>query len=155
MENNTLDLTDRASFSFWTPVTIRFSDQDPLGHVNNVAYAAYIEAARTMFLGGLLNPEENPGIDFVLARVVINYVKETHYPGTVDVGGRMVKLGTKSVTSGYGAFVGDQCVATSESVNVFYSPLKHKTIAIPDSVRANLEADPMRQNNQRGYVRGY
>ena len=110
MENHTLDLKDRASFRFWTPVTIRFSDQDPLGHVNNVAYAAYIEAARTMFLGGLLNPDDNPGIDYVLARVVIDYVKETHYPGTVDVGGRVTTVGTKSITSGYGVFVGDQCI---------------------------------------------
>ena len=39
MSNNEtgVDLTDRANFSHWTPVTIRFSDQDPLGHVNNVA----------------------------------------------------------------------------------------------------------------------
>jgi acyl-CoA thioester hydrolase len=155
MENHTLDLKDRASFRFWTPVTIRFSDQDPLGHVNNVAYAAYIEAARTMFLGGLLNPDDNPGIDYVLARVVIDYVKETHYPGTVDVGGRVTTVGTKSITSGYGVFVGDQCVATSESVNVFFSLQERKTIAIPDNVRADLESDPMREHNQRGYRRGY
>lgn len=155
MENDTLDFKDRTSFRFWTPVTIRFSDQDPLGHVNNVAYAAYIEAARTMFLGGLLDPDENPGIDFILARVVIDYIKETHYPGTVDVGGRVLKLGTKSITTGYGVFVGDDCVATSESVNVFFSATERKTVAIPDRVRANLEADPMQEHNNRGYVRGY
>ena len=51
--NDAVDLTNRDSFRHWTPVTIRFSDQDPLQHVNNVAYAAYFEAARTMFLGGL------------------------------------------------------------------------------------------------------
>jgi acyl-CoA thioester hydrolase len=108
-----------------------------------------------MFLGGLLNPDDNPGIDYVLARVVIDYVKETHYPGTVDVGGRVTKVGTKSITSGYGVFVGDQCVATSESVNVFFSLRERKTIAIPDNVRADLESDPMREHNQRGYRRGY
>jgi len=155
MKNDTLDLKDRTSFRFWTPVTIRFSDQDPLGHVNNVSYAAYIEAARTMFLGGLLDPEENTGIDFILARVVIDYIKETHYPGTVDVGGRVIKLGTKSITTGYGVFVGDECVATNESVNVFFSTTERKTVAIPDSVRANLEADPMQEHNKRGYNRGY
>ena len=155
MENDTLDLKDRTSFRFWTPVTIRFSDQDPLGHVNNVAYAAYVEAARTMFLGGLLDPVENPGIDFILARVVIDYIKETHYPGTVDVGGRVLRLGTKSISTGYGVFAGDECVATCESVNVFFSANERKTVAIPTTVRANLEADPMQENNTRGYVRGY
>ena len=31
-------LTNRASFMHWTHVPIRFSDQDSLGHVNNVAF---------------------------------------------------------------------------------------------------------------------
>lgn len=150
-----VDLTKKDSFRHWTPVTVRFSDQDPLQHVNNVAYAAYFEAARTMFLGGLLNAEENVGIDFILARVVIDYLKETHYPNTVHVGTRVSKLGTKSITTGYGCFVGDDCVATSESVNVFFSTIERKSVAIPDAVRANLEADPMQEHNKSGYSRNY
>jgi acyl-CoA thioester hydrolase len=45
-----IDLTVLETFSRWTPVTIRYSDQDGMGHVNNVAFAAYVEAARTMVL---------------------------------------------------------------------------------------------------------
>ena len=131
------------------------TDQDPLQHVNNVAYAAYFEAARTMFLGGLLNSEENEGIDFVLARLVIDFVKETHYPNTVDVGARLSKIGTKSITTGYGCFVGNECVATSESVNVFFSTVERKSVTIPDAVRANLEADPMQERNKSGYSRNH
>jgi acyl-CoA thioester hydrolase len=153
--NDVVDLTNKDSFRHWTPVTIRFSDQDPLQHVNNVAYAAYFEASRTMFLGGLLDAGENVGIDFILARVVIDFVKETHYPNTVDVGARVHKLGTKSITTGYGCFVGDECVATSESVNVFFSTIERKTVTIPDSVRANLLADPMQEHNKRGYGRNH
>jgi len=150
-----VNLNERASFRHWTPVTVRFSDQDPLNHVNNVAYAAYVEAARTMFLGGLLDPEEHKGIDFILARVVIDYLKETYYPNTIDVGARVIKLGTKSITTGYGCFVDEDCVATSEAVNVFFSMAERKTIAIPDSVRATLDADPMQEHNDTGYVRNY
>ena len=40
----TTDLTRRDAFDHWTPVTLRFSDQDSLGHVNNVAYAAFVAA---------------------------------------------------------------------------------------------------------------
>ena len=53
-DRQAIDLTDRASFSHWTPVSIRFSDQDPLGHVNNVALAAYVEAGRTMLIDQFL-----------------------------------------------------------------------------------------------------
>ena len=75
-----VDLTSKESFHFWTPVSSRFSDQDPLGHINNVAYAAYIEAGRTMFIGGLLDAKKHPDIDFVLASVTIDYIKEAYYP---------------------------------------------------------------------------
>jgi len=153
--NDEVDLTSRDSFRHWTSVTVRFSDQDPLQHVNNVAYAAYVEAARTMFLGGLLNPDEKAGIDFVLARVVIDFIKETYYPNIIEVGTRVSKLGTKSITTGYGCFVGEECVATSESVNVFFSTVERKTVAIPASVRASLEADPMQEHNKSGYARNH
>jgi len=131
-----VDLTTRDSFRFWTPVTIRFSDQDPLGHVNNVAFAAYIEAARTMLIGGLIDGQAHPGIDFVLASVTIDYRKEIHYPGTVDVGARVLKLGSKSITTGYGVFLDDLCTATSSSVNVFFSVPERRTVEIPADVRA-------------------
>ena len=153
--NDVVDLTNKDNFRHWTPVTIRFSDQDPLQHVNNVAYATYFEAARTMFLGGLLDADDRAGIDFILARLVIDYLKETHYPNTVDVGARVIKLGTKSITTGYGCFVGDECVATSESVNVFFSTLERKSVAIPDAVRMNLEADPMQEHRKIGYRRNH
>lgn len=153
--SDVFDLTSKDSFRHWTPVTVRFSDQDPLQHVNNVAYATYFEAARTMFLGGLLNTDESVEIDFILVRLVIDFVKETHYPNTVHVGTRVIKLGTKSITTGYGCFVGDDCVATSESVNVFFSTVERKSVAIPDAVRTNLEADPMQEYNNSGYSRNH
>lgn len=136
-------LADRASFAFWTPVTIRYSDQDAMGHVNNCAYAAYTEAGRTMFLGGLLDPEAHPGIDFILASVKIDYLKEMHYPGTVEVGTRILKLGNKSMTIGTGMFRDGAAVATAVSVNIFLDTETRQTAPIPEDIRAVLEADSM------------
>lgn len=141
------------SYRFWTPVTIRFSDQDPLGHVNNCAYAAYIEAARTMLLGHLLDEDSPPEIDFSLVNLNINYLKEMRYPGTVDVGGRILKLGNKSITTGFGVFLGDDCVATSTSINVFFSTTKRISMPIPDDVRIRLTNDPMLENLNGNYTR--
>lgn len=141
MQDAAFDLTDRSGYRHFTPVTIRFSDQDSMGHVNNVSFAAYVEAARTMLIGGLLADFDHPGLDFILARVVIDYRRELHYPGTVDVGARLTRLGRKSLTSGYGIFLGDQCVATAESVNVFYDMNTRTSVAPPADVRAALEAE--------------
>lgn len=135
MSSGEFDLTTRATFNHFTPVTLRFSDQDNMGHVNNVAFAAYIEAARTMLIQGLLNQLNHPDLDFILARVVIDYKRELHFPGTVDVGARLIKLGSKSLTSGYGVFLGNTCVATAESVNVFYDMAMRKSVVPPEDVK--------------------
>ena len=140
-----IDRTNYESFRFWTPVTIRYSDQDSMGHVNNCAYAAYAEAGRTMFLGGLLDFEMHPSIDFILASVKIDYLKEIYYPGSVNIGTRILKLGTKSMTLGTGMFLTGEAVAIAESVNLFFDMRIRKTIPIPDDIRAQLEADPMQE----------
>ena len=45
---------EASQFRHWTPITIRFSDQDSVGHVNNVSYAAYFEAGRIDFMSRVL-----------------------------------------------------------------------------------------------------
>ncbi|MEX0695036.1 MAG: thioesterase family protein [Rhodospirillales bacterium] len=138
MAAHNFDLTSRDSFTDFTQVTIRFSDQDSMGHVNNVSFGAYIEACRTMLVQGLLNQFDHPGLDYILARVAIDYKRELHYPGTVDVGGRLIRLGAKSLTSGYGVFSGDVCVATAESVNVFYDMKTRTSVVPPADVQAAI-----------------
>lgn len=137
--DNPVDLTIRASFNHWTSVTIRFSDQDPLGHVNNVAVGAYVEASRTILIHDALLPDKYPDLNFALVHLEIDYRAEFRYPGIVDVGGRINRLGTKSFATSYGLFVGDLCVATAGSVNVFFDTAKRAGVEPPADVRAMLE----------------
>lgn len=137
-----IDLKDRASYTHWTPVHIRFADMDILRHVNNVALAEYFEASRTAFVYDVI---ALAGVDqsneFVLARVVIDFHRELHYPGSVDVGARLTRVGNKSMTTGYGIFQGETCYAISEAVNVFYDLATRRTMAPAPSVRALLEKE--------------
>lgn len=134
-----IDLTKHESFKNFYPVTIRFSDQDSMGHVNNVSFAQYVEVGRTMLIQSVIEKFGHEGLDFILANVSINYLKEVHYPGTIDVGARITRIGSKSLTSGYGLFQGDDCVATSTSVNVFYDMRTRKSTPPPDDVRREVE----------------
>ena len=136
-----VNLRDRKSFRHFTPVTIRFCDQDSMDHVNNVAFTAYVEAARCDYILAVLGRFHYPTLDFVLARHTIEYLAELHYPGTVDVGARVLKVGTKSLTSGYGVFLGDTCMANSICVNVFYDMQTRTSVAPPDDVRDAFRAE--------------
>ena len=136
-----VDLSKPETFRHWTLVTLRFSDQDPYGHVNNVAYAAYAEQGRVAYFTELLARAGRADIDFVLASVKIDYLREMRFPGTVEVGTRLLAIGNKSVTSGVGMFKDGAGVATAESVNVFFDTGSGETIAIPDDVRSLLQKE--------------
>jgi len=143
MDAHNFDLTRRDTFEDFAPVVIRFSDQDSMGHVNNVSIAAYIEAGRTMLLESFLNQFDHPGLDYILARVAIDYRRELNYPGSVDVGARVIRLGSKSLTAGYGVFQGDICYATAECVNVFYDMNTRRSVLPPKDVQQAIQQKVM------------
>lgn len=136
-----LDISrDKADYSIWTPVTTRYSDQDPMRHINNVAVFAYLESGRTALLREMLGPEHIHSNGMVLANVNVDYVHEMTFPGTVDVGAKLVRLGNRSLTAHFAIFQGETCCAISESTNVFFDPETRKSCEPKAEMRAALEA---------------
>lgn len=138
------NVRERASYKIWTSHTIRYNDQDALGHVNNAVYSTFFEAGRTDFIKPMLDEiaDETTTLDFVLARITIDFLKELSYPGSVDIGTRVLRLGTKSMTFANAVFKGgtDECAATCEAVLVFFD-LEHRTsVKPPAKLRAMLKA---------------
>jgi len=137
---DTPDLTDIAGYASFEPVSLRYSDEDSMGHVNNVAYAAFFEAGRMGLFTHLLAGLGDQKFNFVLAHIGIDYLREMRFPGTVQVGGRLLKVGTKSITTGYGAFLNGVCHATSVSVNVYFDPETRLSRPFPGDFREALIA---------------
>lgn len=136
-DSTALDLSDPGIYRDWVDDTIRFSDQDSGGHVNNVSYAYYVEGGRVAFKRGhALEP--HTGERFVVARVALDFRRETHYPGTVRVGTRVIRVGGKSFTLGHGVFRDGTCLCTAESTGVYIGP--EGAVRIPEDVRGVLEA---------------
>ncbi len=130
------DLERSETFTDWHRDVIRFSDQDSGGHVNNVSYAYYVEGGRVAFKRAhALEP--HTGERFVVARVALDFRRETHYPGEVAVGTRVIRVGGKSFALGHGVFRDGLCLATAESTGVYVGP--EGAVRIPDDVRAELE----------------
>ena len=129
-----------------TPVTIRYSDQDPMQHINNVAITAYLESGRTGLFNKLFNGEL-PVRGMVLARLTVDYINEIKFTaGAVEVGGRLAKIGGRSLTTEYAIFQGETCCVVSQSVNVFFDPEKRVSVQPSDNVIAAMEEFMAKQN---------
>lgn len=121
-------LADPATHTIWRQDIIRFSDLDILGHVNNVAYMVFFETGRVAFLEQLGQPprDREHGPTFVLAHIAADYLAELYYPGTVDIGTSLRRVGSSSFHLGHGIFHDGVCraIATSIIVHVQGRPLK-------------------------------
>jgi len=138
MTDRPFDLADPAIYDFWMTDRIRFSDQDGSGHINNVAIAAYVETGRVSYMHDVVLPELRDETRLIIARVVIDYLKEAHWPGEVRVGTRMIGLGTRSCTVGSGIFKDNHCIATAESVAVYLKG--QQSVAIAGAMRDRVAA---------------
>lgn len=132
------DLTDEAAFAHWVTDTVRFSDQDAVGHVNNVAIAAYVETGRVGFGRDLVVGTDTASASaFILARLAIDYRAQAHWPGQIRVGTRLLRTGRTSFTLGHGVFKDGSCIATAECVLVHV--LDGASAPLPDTLRARLD----------------
>lgn len=135
-----LDLTDPANYRHWTTVTIRYRDLDPLGHINNSVYSEWFEAARVM-LTRKLSAAGPEWMTTALARMTINFLAETTWPGEVEIGGRLLGIGNRSFRSAYGVFRDGRCLATAECVSVWFDPRERRSVEPPAGVRHAMEAE--------------
>jgi acyl-CoA thioester hydrolase len=137
------DPTRRETYRIWGTETVRFSDTDAIGHVNNTSFAAYLETGRTTFgrACGLPVGSQQSGRHFVLARVEIDYRVEVHWPAVLDLGSAVVRLGRTTITLIQGVFVGELCVATGREVLVMVDTATGRPALLPEPLRARLLRD--------------
>ena len=131
-------LQDRSIYPHWCCDTVRFSDQDSAGHINNVALCAYLETARLTFIRdmGMMVRRED-GVRGISAGMTVSFLAESHWPGKVELGTGVMKVGTSSITVGSAAFKDDLCIVAAEMTVV---RLRGKTPhPIDDALREKLE----------------
>ena len=133
------DPARRESFVHFQTENVRFSDTDLIGHVNNVAFAALLESGRTAFAHAHLFTHLPDGGLTVMARVEIDYRRELHWPGRVDIGTCIATIGRTSYTMGQGIFLGDKCVATGLTTIVLIDRETRRSTPLPDGFRRILE----------------
>ncbi len=134
--------TERESYRVWTRESLRYADLDPVGHVNNTAYSIYIENARTMLFHRVMQ-QLGPGhefgnLDWILRRIELDFLREIRYPGEVEVGLSITRMGTSSMILEIGIFTAHYCAATSHGVSVCFDTVARTSRRIPDRLRHAL-----------------
>src|SRR4051812_39804619 len=136
--DETIHLTERATYRIWTQDKLRYADTDRQGHINNAVYATFFESGRVAFLYDPKVPLAPPGCEFVIARLVINFRAELRWPGLVDIGSVVTAVGRSSITVSQGVFEGDVCAATGETVVVLTDATTRRATPLTDDLRARF-----------------
>src|SRR3954471_3896493 len=129
-----------ARFPFWTEEKLRLSDTDMNGHINNGAIGAYCEAGRAEIWAAVVGPAATRPVGMAVARVVIDYRVEIHYPGRIRVGTAVARIGGSSITVEQALFLGETCFATSEAVMVMLHRETRRPTPIPEALRQGFAA---------------
>jgi len=126
---------------------VRFSDCDPLGHVNNAVYLTFLEQARFNLwraqLGFVAKSEAEGGargLGFILARVELDFRAQATYGDDLDVKLSLDGFGRTSFTYSYeivNAATG-QLVATAKTVLVRFDYDAQKPTVLDDAAKAQL-----------------
>ena len=123
---------------------IRFGDLDPQGHVNNTVFATFFETGRVAFLREPGNGLSPPGTTSVLARLDINFLKELHWPGEVEIGTAIAEIGRSSFTFLQAIFHDGACAATARATMVMIDASTRRSRPLPPESLARLETMKLR-----------
>ncbi|HLS34366.1 MAG TPA: thioesterase family protein, partial [Brevibacterium sp.] len=77
--------------------------------------------------------------DFVIAQITIEYLKELLWPGEVEVGSRVIRVGTSSITIEQLLVAEGLAHARAESVMVLTDTTTRRSTPLDDLSRSTLE----------------
>ena len=134
--NPTLRLED---FPFRLTDNVRFADLDPQQHVNNAVYASYFETGRVTLIRNPVYGLMPQGLSWMLVRLAIDFKSEVRWPGTIDLGLGVNRIGRTSVTYTQVVFANGKCAASADAVTVLVDKATSKPAAIPDEIIAKFK----------------
>ena len=134
---------ERGAYKVFTRITTRWSDNDIYGHVNNVVYYSWFDAAVNRYLieQGALDIHAGETIGLVI-ETHCNYFAPVAFPQEVDVGIRVASVGRSSVRYEVGIFVAGEAMsaACGHFVHVYVARDSRRPVELPAPLRAAVTA---------------
>ena len=131
---------------------VRFGDLDPQGHVNQAVFLTYFESGRVAMFR---NPDLGigvPGATFVMVRMEVDYLKELHWPGAIEVGTGVAEFGRSSFSVAQAIFRDEVCAASGRATLVCIDLASRKARPLPEDAIARLSQ--WRYRGQESGIRG-
>ncbi|GAC1302839.1 MAG: thioesterase family protein [Mucilaginibacter sp.] len=131
-------LTD---YKFKTPISIRFSDIDAVGHVNNAIYLTYFEVARFNYWREIIgwNLQEN-GV--IVGRSEVNYLKPITLDDEIFCYLRVSRIGNSSFDVMHllvkNTPNGEEICTTGKTVCISYDYSVNRSVPIPQRERQKM-----------------
>jgi len=121
-------------------ISVRFSDLDVMGHVNNAIYLSYFECARVHYFTELLGIEwdwKKNGV--LLVRNEVEYLKPIFLTDKPLITMFCDNIGSKSFTLSYEIRVNDVLTSIGKSVLVSFDAFKSSAVEIPFELKKALD----------------
>lgn len=116
-------------------VTIRVSDMDGYGHLNAIRIGQYYEEARAAFYQRHLIAVRKSRI--LVAEIRLRYLNEGFWPGVLQVGTAVVRIGNSSFAIAQALFQDRCCLGHCETILVHTE--KGKPQPLTAEIRSSLE----------------
>jgi len=124
-------------------IPLLWGDHDEFGHVNNLVYLRWAEAARVEYLIRIgFWPKLPPAaVGPILASVSCDYKRPMVYPDTAYVGARVSRIGNRSFQLQHRVVskAQDEIAAEVDSTIVVLDYSRNQAVAIPEACRKAIE----------------
>ncbi len=118
---------------------IRYADTDRQSHVNNAVFAQFFETGRVEILYHHQHALLSQDASFVIVKLNIDLMAEINWPGQVDIGTGVIRVGNSSVTMVQGLYQNNKLVATAETVIVQVDNKEKTSKPLSEKAKAFLE----------------
>ena len=131
--------------AFRYEVQVVWSDLDAKGHVSNLRFPVYLESARTAYYLGLLGTNDPMRIDFILARLEIDFESPAFYNDILEVWVRPGRVGNTSFELEYAVMKKgeNKLIARARSVQVCIDYTARKKKPVSRELAERLKEDSL------------
>lgn len=135
----------RTDYAFFEKISLRYADNDANGHVNNAQYYSFFDTASEGYLREHnLRKMLTQRVRTLVVASSCRYYSEIAFPGHIQVGVRVARIGNSSIQYDIAIFRDDDSQDAAAHGTFTIVCASHETgrpVSVPEAFRQHLEAE--------------